>query len=627
MTKKNPALLNTLALISLAMFGYLLFFTVYRQMISQNEGVFYVLVFGGVLILAFILLSLMTKLLAFSEDAENSVGFIIMEILFLLALSVLFVRMRITYQSSVPEEESICYKVAELMQEQALGFGGEDVMSQLVRRPSAYLMGALMSAIFSMSQDPSGLIIYINTFLLLSCGFFAYGIVRRIGSRICSLFVFLITLYMPSIGFSVYNYDAQLLFAFMLMLAIFLSVIPMTATTPKAGSVVACIFAGIAWGIVVFMEPVSILILLAFLLLGRIGEHSMRFSLISFAIAVVITVLMIVIFSVSIGQPFPVVLQGMFSRFNPFSTDTGSVSSFPEIISNFNDKIDAQLRSITENYYFLAKEDGTTLSSVGVAWMQLGSQVLYMFLLILSIACAFYMIRSHNARIIPVLSAIISGFLMIFLSSANEYNIAFYLMLIVMTGGVSLQYMYENHHALADRNMQQMLGETEEETDKEHVEETPEETEEEKAAFIARAQALIFIGMNEEYYKQIKLSEKRQAQQKKEQKEEPPAAHPDKIVPVKQELQDREQSFDRESDAEPEKELFSDQDPEKETEQKKTEKKKIEYLESPLPLPKKHQPKDLDYDRVNTDDQKTDDFNDFDMSDDEDWEFDLNEEV
>ena len=85
-----------MALISLAMFGYLLFFTVYRQMIDQNEGFFYVIVFGGILVLAFILLSLMTKLLAFSHDVEDSVGFIILEVLLLLTFSVLFVRLRIS---------------------------------------------------------------------------------------------------------------------------------------------------------------------------------------------------------------------------------------------------------------------------------------------------------------------------------------------------------------------------------------------------------------------------------------------------------------------------------------------------------------------------------------------------
>ena len=36
---------------------------------------------------------------------------------------------------------------------------------------------------------------------------------------------------------------------------------------------------------------------------------------------------------------------------------------------------------------------------------------------------------------------------------------------------------------------------------------------------------------------------------------------------------------------------------------------------------------DANFTVYDTDDQKTDDFNDFDMSDDEDWEFDLNEEV
>lgn len=615
MARKNPAVLNTIALIALAMFGYLLFFTVYRQMINQNEGFFYVLVFGGVLILAFILLSLMTKLLAFSSNSEDSVGLIIMEILFLLTMSVLFVKLRITYGSSVPEEESIVYHIAQLMQKGTISIGGMDILPQMMRRPAAFLMGALVSVFLSVSDAP-GIVIYLNTGLLLACSLLSYGIVRRIGSRICALFVFFITLFMPSLGFAVYSYDAQILFAFMILLAMFLTVIPMTQKKTNAGSIVAGIFAGIVWGLVLFMEPVSILILIFVLIFGRIGNLSSKLAGIIFAIALCVAILMIFIMSFTIDQEITFLLGGIFSRFNPFTNESGSVSSFTQIFTNFNDKIDSQLRSITDNYYFLSKADGSTYSSVQVAWMQLGSQVLYMFLLILSIACAFYMIRSHNARIMPILSAIVAGFLTIFLSAANEYNIVFYLILIVMTGGISLQYMYENHHALADENMHKMLGDEEEEAEEEVVE--VEETEEDRLAFLTRAQALVFIGMNEEYYKQIKMSEARQADQKRQELKELFAR---KAEGTKGAAKPEEKIQD---DAVKEEKDTADKTQKKQTEDKKGE---IEYLESPLPLPKKHTPKDLDYDRVELKEETTDDMKDFDLSEEDNWDFDLDDDL
>ncbi|MBR4169931.1 MAG: hypothetical protein IKR47_09400, partial [Lachnospiraceae bacterium] len=218
MTKKTPVILNICAVVSLIMFGYLLFFTVYHQMISQNEGFFYVIVFGGILILAFILLSLLTKLLAFSRDSDDSVGFMILEIVFLLALSFVFVRVRISFESTIPVEESVCHRAAELLHKGTLSVGGTDILPQLMRKPAFFFMSAVLSLVFTFAGSGSGVMICTNTILLLAVAFLSYGIVRRISSRICSLFVFALTLFMPSNGFAVYNYDAQILFALVLFL-------------------------------------------------------------------------------------------------------------------------------------------------------------------------------------------------------------------------------------------------------------------------------------------------------------------------------------------------------------------------------------------------------------------------
>ncbi len=592
MNKKTPVLLNICAVISLVIFGYLLFFTVYHQMISQNEGFFYVIVFGGILILAFILLSLMTKLLAFSRDSDDSVGFLILEIVFLLALSFVFVKTRVSYESTVPVEESVCHRAAELLHKGTLSIGGGDIMPQLMRKPAYFFMSAIISAVFSFSGTVTSVTIYVNTVLLLAVAFLSYGIVRRISSRICSLFVFALSLFMPSNAFAVYNYDAQLLFAFILLLAVFFSVIPMTRKRTPV-SIVFSVFAGFFWGITLCMEPVSILLLLSVLLLGRIGYLSYQISGLIIVVAIMVFFGMLFLMSATMEVPMVDLLGSFAQRFNPFMTESGNALSFHDMFANFNDKIDAQQKSIADNYYFLFKADGSSYSSVQIAWMQLGSQILYMFLLILSIACAFYMIRSGNPRILPILTALIAGFFMIFLSSANEYNSQFYLLLILMTAGVSLQYMYENHHALADENLHKMLGDEEEED----VVKEPEETEEEKAAFLARAQALIFVGMNEEYYKQIKLSESRQVKAAIEERAshvlhpkenaDKPAAETEKVIPPQDKVEKKEEKAEEK-------------------------KKEIKYLENPLPVPKKHKPKDLDFDRVSV---QADGDTDFDLSD------------
>ena len=160
-----------------------------------------------------------------------------------------------------------------------------------------------------------------------------------------------------------------------------------------------------------------------------------------------------------------------------------------------------------------------------------------------------------------------------------------------MTAAVSLQYMYENHHALADENLHKMLGDEEEE----EVVAEPEETEEEKAAFLARAQALVFVGMNEEYYKQIKLAESRQLKAAIEERESH-VLHPKK--PVQEEEKNAEET-------------------------EKAPAKEIEYLENPLPVPKKHEHKELDFDRVMAGSADTDE--DFDVAGADD-DFDFNDD-
>ncbi|MBR3644444.1 MAG: hypothetical protein IKN57_13180, partial [Parasporobacterium sp.] len=385
-------------------------------------------------------------------------------------------------------------------------------------------------------------------------------------------------------------YDAQILFALVLFLALFFAVIPMTRKK-SASSVVFSILSGIFFGIALCMEPVCILILLFVMLLGRIGHLSIQMSALIITVAIVVFWGMLFIMSATMEVSVVDLLKSFGQRFNPFMTEAGGSVSFSDMFAGFNDKIDAQQRSITDNYYFLFRGDGSSYSSVQIAWMQLGSQILYMFLLILSIACAFYMIRSGNPRILPILSALLAGFFTILLSSGNEYNSQYFLLLILMTAAVSLQYMYENHHALADENLHKMLGDEEEE----EVVAEPEETEEEKAAFLARAQALVFVGMNEEYYKQIKMAESRQLKAAIEERESH-VLHPKK--PVQEEEKNAEET-------------------------EKAPAKEIEYLENPLPVPKKHEHKELDFDRVMAGSADTDE--DFDVAGADD-DFDFNDD-
>lgn len=622
MTKKRNTFLNITAIISLVIFGYLLFFTVYHQMISQNEGFFYIIIFGGILILAYVLLSLMTKLLAFSR--ENTEGFIwlILEGIFIIAIAILFFITRTSYLSSIPQEECSYYKAAVLMNKGTISVGAADLMPTLLKKPATFIYAYILSVLIGIVGEVNNLIFYVNCVFLFITAFFAYRITRQIGDRICSLLAFIVILFMPSLGFSVYNQDTQLLFSAILMMAVSLTVSSHLAPEKSARSLIYLILSGLVWGLALCIEPVSILILL-FILLYDLKNPYMVNSL-ALLLAVIVFFGIIALKSGYLEQNFTDVFSSSILRFSPVLGDGTSNIAFSDIFNNFSDKIDAHQKSITDNYYFLTTVNGTTYSALAIAWLGLGNQVLYMFLIVLAIACSFYFIRSGNARIIPILFCIISGFLVIFFTSDNEYNSIFFLCLLIITASVSLRYMYDNHHALADENLHAILGEDEVEV----VTEEEIETEEERQAFLLRANALIFIGENEGYYGLIKEEERKAINAKIAMKTPTlvltgPTEN-DKVTdngndyePVDNHAKIDPVNSDDYVEAVEYKEVEVIPEPEPEPEE-------IEYLESPLPLPKKHVPKTLDYDKIDddedwdfdyddTDEDDLDDFDDFDI--------------
>lgn len=524
--------------------------------------------------MAFVLLSLMTKLVAISRDGSDGFIWVLLEIVFIIGLSYLFVRMRTAYSSSIPAEESDLYRAATLISEGTLSVGGMDVMPKLLSNPAIFYFSYFISIIFKFTGEGPEVFVYLNTVFALLTALLVYLITRKCGDKICSLVAFMATLFMPTIGFSVYNYDAGLFFSFIILLALYLSIIPLNRKNPGAGSVIAVIFAGLIWGLCIAMEPVSIIALLLLLAFNYRKKEEIKFLLITFVLAVLLYFGLVYLESVYIEEEFMKVLLSGLMRFSPVRGDNGSVLTAKEIFDGFNNAIDSHQSAVSDNYFFLSKEDGTTFSAMAAAWLQLGNQLLYMFVLVLSIACSFYMIRSSHPRIMPVLSMIIASFIMSFLCNNNDYNTDYFLVFLIMSGAIALPYMYDNHHALADKNLNEFLGTDEEAPVEEHV-----QTEEERVAFLLRSQALIFVGANDAEYNRIKEEERISAEilrLKKSQEmihnTELPVveAKPEESTPVPQNIQITPEPVEPEE--------------------------KIEFLENPLPLPPEHVPKQLDFD-------------------------------
>ncbi|HOO29063.1 MAG TPA: hypothetical protein PLU43_11415, partial [Lachnospiraceae bacterium] len=135
MREKGDVFSIITAVLTLAVLGYVLFISVFNQIVAQNEGFFYMIVFGGILVLAFLLLSLMTRLFAISNEFEDRKLWHVLEAVVLVLLAIFFIRSRLSYTSSLPAEETVFYRTAVLMNKQTLSVAGMDLIPQLMRNP------------------------------------------------------------------------------------------------------------------------------------------------------------------------------------------------------------------------------------------------------------------------------------------------------------------------------------------------------------------------------------------------------------------------------------------------------------------------------------------------------------
>lgn len=600
--------------VALVLFGYVLFISVFNQIITQNEGFFYMIVFGGILVLAFILLSLMTKLLAISHEVEERKLWYVTEAVSILALYVLFFRTRLAYTSSLPAQDAVFYKAAVLLEKQMLSVGGMDILPQLLRNPAQYSYSVVVWLVFLLTGASPSVVVYINTAVLFLTVFFVYRIVRRIGGRVCGILSVACSLFMPSQAFTVYSYNTELFFACILFAALSLLIFLFDQRSEKKrlGLPLYGLF-GALLGALLFTEPLAVIIA-ALLLIGifRSQQKGWLRVLVSTAAMLVVFLALFFIKCDSLECTGGELLQAYADRFSFTSNmETGEQYDAGQIISSFHVRLDSQNAPIADNYYFLTKGDGQTYSALQAAWFQLGNQLLYLFLIVLSIACAYYVIKGKNPQAVPCLLSLIGALVVLFLGTDKESNTWFFVELLIITGCVSLHYLYENYHPKAEPVLTA--------SDPSHPEDggvIEGETEEEKEIRLARARALVFIGENDTLYEEIKAQEKgsqtlvlktlrqsvneimtEETEKDSEEMIEIPE-NTDKVenmetIETIEKISKTAEPAEIMKPAEPTKEAVTKEAGEKEPMKEK--KKAIKFLENPLPLPKPHVSKTMDY--------------------------------
>jgi len=520
MREKGTLFSSIVAIISLVFLGYVLFISIYDQMISQNEGFFYVAVFGGILVLAFILLSLMTKLMALSNEIKNTFLWYVIEVIGFIVIVALFLVTRLSYKSSLPADESLFYKTAYVMSESSLANAGRDLIPQLIRKPGQFLYARFVSVIFMFFEAEQSIILNVNIVFVVINLIFAYLTVRQIGGRACALVATACSVFMPCQSFAIYTYDAQVFFS-----AFFFGALALIVNILKDKSknivkpIILSVILGILLGVIFSMEPtlVIVYIMIMIYMIPKIKKGWLM-GLITFVCSASIFLLLSLSGASKLGVDMPELMEGYFNRFVvDYNEDTGVEYEFKQVMSNFHGEIDNQDKQITDNYYFLSNKSGNTYSALQAAWFQLGNQLLYLFLMVLAVAGSFYLIRSRNTDIIPLYLVFIGSIFVLFFESSKERNTFFFVEILIAIASCSLKYMYDNHHPEANRMdafyYEDIISEMNEAPSEEVVEEIEEEDEDQ---FLIRARALVFIGENERLYREIIEEEKSQLRSPRE---------------------------------------------------------------------------------------------------------------
>lgn len=495
MNSNKDLYVKIISIASLVVLGYIFFISVYNQIIVQSGGVFYIIIFGGILILAFVLLSLVTKLIEITGEIRDNIMWSFVEILLLCHLSYLFLVFRMAYKSTVPGEETVLYRAAALMREGALADKGMDMIQHLCIYPSQYLYAFILSVFFRIGGVKSSILIVLNAVIIILTAFLIDRVVRKIAGRACGIIAAMCTVFIPSQAFAVYSYSSEPLFCALLLLCIdlWLMILDTDDGNRKKQLVLSVLF-GLSAALLCFVEPLMILSTVVYIVYYFIKQKkSGRNPAMMTAAATAAFVIALLIFtfakSNSLGVGFGEVISGGLSRYKlSVNIETSEKYTAGEIFKKFHENLDNQNTNVKDNYHFLVNEEGASYTQTHNAWFSLGTQMSYMFALVMSIACAFYMFRNNHKSAIPVFVTLIVSFLALFFRSTDEASTFFLFELLIISACCGLNYMYMNHHpelfALASGTVL-----------------TPEKKEESETAAgqamewgaVARAKNLIFI--------------------------------------------------------------------------------------------------------------------------------------
>ncbi|MCR5687120.1 MAG: hypothetical protein K6G58_03790 [Lachnospiraceae bacterium] len=527
--KKVDPLIMIAASMALIATVYVFYITVFEQIISQNQGYFYAVIFGFILLVLFLLCNLFTKLIAISVGEQQSSYRKLVTAGVLIIIAVFFLVTRMRYTTSLYPSDFPIFRGAEAM---ADGSYSEnlDLIESANANPAQYLSSLLLSIILRFAEPVAEAYMWMNAFFIVLGGFLTYRIVRVFTNQMCGLFAALLCAFIPSQTFAVYSMTSEPLVNAIYLGAV-LSLITLFSYNKRIkeredngedpggdiAGIIYTVLGAVLIGLLLFTEPFMIVPMALLVLAAYIGRKTKALNMLAaFSAGIVVMVLLCFVKTVHMDTDFGTVMKSEMSAFDPATNyNTGEVSDFSDVFHSFNVELSSTDRNITENYLFISTEDGAgAYTDMSASWVVVLNQILYMFVLMMSISCMILAVKEQKDYVVTISTLIVGAFLMLLFQQNRDDQKFLFISVLIIASSTGIHYLYLDHHpelkvsvnaldALEKTGRKEIAAAT-----RSNLKNAARMNE---ADFVKRARALIFVGNDEALYNQIKEEEHQRA--------------------------------------------------------------------------------------------------------------------
>lgn len=505
--------------------------TVLNQIISQNQGYFYALIFGLILLISFVICNLFTKLIAISDNYYDELTIRVAVIGILVVLSALFLLVRMRYSTSVSPNEFPCYKIATALINDTF-VQSQDLVNDAMYNPGHFLYALILSLFINIFGEGSRLVLWINAVFIIGCAILIYNIVAKLSDRVCGIFAAALMLLMPSQTFSVYSVSPEPLITAICLGCILVFVylfsidsesldeiddeegIINTATLRGMPLIMTFVAAFLA-GLMILVEPVMVIFVALLAITGFALKKTAAFNiLISFVAGVVIFALLCFAKTGLTGLDIGETIAGEMSAFDACVNQTsGNEDDFSTVFDKFCSDISSSEESVSDNYYFIVKSSGENVySDLNGSWIIILNQILFMFTLLMTLSCVVLSVKEKQENSSIIYSALVGSLAAMFFSQNRDKRGYLFVELLVIASSIGIHYLYLDHHpeeivtlnpldALEKTGRKEIAAAT-----RSNLQAARSMEEEE---FTKRAEALIFLDSDEDLYNEIKKEEHR----------------------------------------------------------------------------------------------------------------------